>query len=440
MKVFREISIRGLIYLIIASTYFSFMAYFAPLGIDWLPFHSERIYNFSQYLKLHGYFENYGFSIWDSKCENCFSKLNTSPKDIYLSISIFSNFLYVIVNHLFEKDVFILIGNIIDKILILSSGILISELFIKFSRDDLSFKYIKGILIFTLFLINPWTYKMFLGQWVIVYFIFFFLIGTFCLTYKKYLFSFLFFFIAGLFDYQSSLGIVTFYIFVIMILILKKEKNLINEYFFIKTKNEFLKYKIIFAYLTPIILYFVLRSNAYSQLGFSGGSSILERIGISGNDIYNGGILGAFQFLAGNRLSVCLIGNNYSFDSNNLLNTVFIYNCFLSLSSMLIISLIALFGTLYSIEKKNYFFKVIILPVLFLLLSYVFILQQSLSVHLMGYSYFFSLIFSFGISNLIFKILKKNNFKIFYLLFSFPIIIGIVITCIRVNMLTGVNG
>ena len=27
-------------------------------------------------------------------------------------------------------------------------------------------------------------------------------------------------------------------------------------------------------------------------------SSILERIGISGNDIYNGGILGAFQFLA----------------------------------------------------------------------------------------------------------------------------------------------
>ena len=37
------------------------------------------------------------------------------------------------------------------------------------------------------------------------------------------------------------------------------------------------------------------------------GTSILTRIGISGDDFHNGGLLGSLQFLGGNRITACLI-------------------------------------------------------------------------------------------------------------------------------------
>ena len=67
-------------------------------------------------------------------------------------------------------------------------------------------------------------------------------------------------------------------------------------------------------------------------------------------------------------------------------------------------------------------------------------LQQSIAVHLQGYSFIFAFIFAIGLINMI-NILIENIFKntsneLFYL----PFLLGIVISNIRVSFLTGING
>ena len=105
---------------------------------------------------------------------------------------------------------------------------------------------------------------------------------------------------------------------------------------------------------------------------------------------------------------------------------------------MILISLLSFYGLFIAYKNEN--FNLIILPILFLFLSYTFILQQSSSVHLMGYSYFFSILFSLGITNLLFKIIKKSKYSFVTNIIALPIIFGILILCIRVSMLTGPNG
>ena len=107
---------------------------------------------------------------------------------------------------------------------------------------------------------------------------------------------------------------------------------------------------------------------------------------------------------------------------------------------MFLISLVSVFGLFIFYKKHNSFFKLILFPVLFLLLSYLLLLQESSSAHLMGYSYFFSAIFSVGITAVIFKVLEKYNFSAIAITLSTPITIGIMFLCIRVSMLTGING
>jgi hypothetical protein len=185
----------------------------------------------------------------------------------------------------------------------------------------------------------------------------------------------------------------------------------------------------------------VLRLLAANEFKITDGSSLLTRIGISGNDSGNGSLLGALQFLAGNRITVCLIGFSKSLSfTSNLPELGRIYYCILSLASIFLVSLISIFGLYISYKNTDSFFKLIIIPFLFFLMSLIFILQQSSSVHLMGYSYIFSILFSFGLVNLFFKILEKHNFSVISILLAVPLIIGIVLLCIRVNMLTGING
>jgi len=151
-------------------------------------------------------------------------------------------------------------------------------------------------------------------------------------------------------------------------------------------------------------------------------------------------MLGALQFLGGNRITQCLGEFNISSSLSDLSKSIFFYNCILSHASMLLISLISLLGIFALYKNNNLFFRLIAFPVLFLLLSYTFILQQSSSVHLMGYSYLFSLLFSVGITSIIFKIIEKYDFSIISLLIAIPVTLGIIILCIRINMLTGING
>ncbi len=432
----KKIYFRVFVYLFIWQIYLYFMSNNSPLGVEWLPWHYQRLYNFSQFLKLNGYFSNFGFSIW-TFCENCNLNFENWKDKIYLTRTFFSQLPSVIINHLFGSEILKQYGHFSDKITILMSGILISELFIMLSGDNKKkVKYFQAILCFIFFTINPWTYKMIIAHWAIVFFLFFYLIGIFMFLNKKYNLGVLFFFIAGLFSFESSAGIAFFYI--LLLLYLNKNKYNYDKYFF-NINSKLLNYKVIFSLIFPVLIYFSLKVIAISEYQAVEGSSFLQRVGISGDDIHNGSLLGALQFLGGNRITNCLVNFNSNIKLNNLSDSIEIYNCVLSISSMYIISLASIFGLFILNKKYKSFNNLIIFPILFLFLSYTFILQQSSSVHLMGYSYLFSILFSVGIVSVIFHILKKYSYSITSISLSVPITIGLMILCVRVSMLTGLN-
>ena len=144
----------------------------------------------------------------------------------------------------------------------------------------------------------------------------------------------------------------------------------------------------------------------------------------------------------GNRMTVCF-DNNFQDIIQNFQNNskskilIYSYNCILSHVGVLILSFISILGSIY-IFKKDTLVKKVISPIIFLILCNAFLLQQSSSVHLMGYSYLFSVIFSVGLSILIFNIWKKYKSKLI-IVFLAPVSIGIIFLCIRVSMLTGIG-
>ncbi len=280
---------------------------------------------------------------------------------------------------------------------------------------------------------------MVLGAWTHIYFLIFFLVSFLLFLKNNYKYGLFFFLIAGLFDYQSSAGLAFYYVLLLTIFYFNKNKQLKINYFPSTIINNRLEYKIIFSLSIPILIYFMLRLMAMNELETTAGTSILARIGISGDDFHNGGLLGSLQFLGGNRITACLI----DFDLKSLADlskSIRVYNCILSLTSMVFLSFFSIIGLFFLQKENNLLFNLIILPIIFILFSYTFILQQSSSVHLMGYSYFFSFIFSIGTTSIIFRCIEKYKFSIPAILLAVPIIFGIIFLCIRVSMLTGVNG
>ena len=438
LKIENKIFIRLIIYIIIWQLYLIFMSKFAPLGVEWRPFHFQRIVNISEFLQLNGYWSNFGFSIF-SKCEDCSLELENWENKIYISATFFPYLPYILINNFFGSETLKLYGSIIDKTIILMTGILISELFIKLTKKNYQ-NFYKGLIIFVFFTVNPWTYKMLLVHWNIVFFLFFFLCGvaTFKLKYTKI--GLLFFFISGIFNYESAMGIATFYFLTLIFLYLKSKKNFNKNYFSNLSDEKFTNFKVMIFLLLPVILYLALRFIAIQKFGTTTGSDILTRIGISGNDTYNGGILGALQFLSGNRITKCIADINIISNTIDLYSSMFLYNCLLTLISMFLISVISIYGLFISFNENRFFYKSIIFPLGFLLLSFIFILQQSSSVHIQGYSYIFSLLFSFGVATILFKILEKYNYSVTVIILSLPISLGVIILCIRVSMITGLNG
>ena len=98
----KNIYFRLILYLIIWQIYLTFMSINSPLGSDWLDWHSQRIYNFSEYLKINGFFSIFGFSILTS-CTDCSLSSENWTENIYLSLNIFSNLPYVIFNYFFGE-------------------------------------------------------------------------------------------------------------------------------------------------------------------------------------------------------------------------------------------------------------------------------------------------------------------------------------------------
>jgi hypothetical protein len=162
-------------------------------------------------------------------------------------------------------------------------------------------------------------------------------------------------------------------------------------------------------------------------------------MGISGIDIHNGGLLGALQFLGGNRVTLCLADYDSGVMSSNLTDGITRYNCLLSIGGMVMLSLVAVIG-LCILLKKSLSAKWIVFPLLYALLLFITVLQQSLSVHLMGYSYIFSFLFAAGIVSMMVFLNQFSNSSTLKVILSIPCVLGIVFLSIRISMLTGVNG
>jgi hypothetical protein len=289
----KKTNFRLLIYLSLWQLYLILMASNAPLGTDWLPWHFQRIYNFSEYLKLNGYFSNYGFSIWSS-CKDCSLDAGNGENKIYLSGTFFSQLPYMFINHFFGAENLKHYGHLVSKFTILITGILISELLIKLQKNKNEVhNFIKAILCFIFFIISPWTYKMIIADWTTIFFIVFYLLGVLFFLNNRQNIGLLLLFISGLFDYQSSAGMGVFYTMILVILFINKRKNLIKTYFPNIFDNKSFPYKIIVSLFAPVLFFIFLKFIAASELDVHAGSSILVRVGISGNDTHNGGLLGA---------------------------------------------------------------------------------------------------------------------------------------------------
>jgi len=439
---------RLIFYTFFFIAYLLFMKNYSPLGVDWLDWHYQRLNNAVQFLKINGYLSNYGFSIWTS-VENCALDKQCWTNSIYLSHLSFSKIFYIFIYEFLNENSFQFYGQLIDKLFIFFTAILISEILVEnFKKNYTKIQcFFISIMSFILFVANPWTYKMIVASWNVIFFLSFFLLGLFFILKKKKIGLIIILF-SGFFEYQLSVLIAVYYIFLIVILFVNKNNSIIKLLpFEIKGNSFFLSYNsllIVFLFF-PLILHFFLKFYFLKNNIFIEpiGSSLLTRIGISGNDIHNGGIIGSLQFLAGNRITICFENDfqqllNIFTNDKNLNFPIKIYNCLLSHFGIFLISILSILVVLFQFSKET-FLKSIIYPIIFLILCNTFILQQSSSVHLMGYSYLFSLIFSLGVSILFFNTWKKfrNNFLVVFLT---PIFIGIILLCIRVSMLTGING
>ena len=172
-------------------------------------------------------------------------------------------------------------------------------------------------------------------------------------------------------------------------------------------------------------------------------SSALYRIGVdSASNIHHGGWLAAYQFLGGNRISLCLNNTIPIIESTlktKLSEDIFLFNCLSAISGMFLISLLAIISY-YHISKLKKSSRWILVPFSISFLASCSVLQQSVASHLQGRSIFFAFIFTIGILNFFINLLPFKKDSILRPLISSILIFSFILNNIRVSYLTGPNG
>jgi hypothetical protein len=92
-----DLAIRLIAYGFFWWGYLSFMAHHAPAGIDWAAYHSQRLFNAIESLRLNGYFSAYGYSVW-TDCTDCDLTSDEWRNRIYLTVSAFKYAPYILLN------------------------------------------------------------------------------------------------------------------------------------------------------------------------------------------------------------------------------------------------------------------------------------------------------------------------------------------------------
>ncbi len=426
-------------YLTIWLSYLTFMSSQAPTGVDWFSWHLQRIYNSVQYVKVNGYFSSYGFSIW-STCQDCGFSVFEWVGRIYLSFSAFKQFPYIFLNHFGGFNSLQIYGPLIDKVVIFIAAVTAAELIIICVHEYSSIpSYFVGIVYFVLFTTAPWTYKMLLNSWLEIYFLLFFCSGLLFFAYEHKKIGLSMLFIASFFHYQWGFAIAGLYGFLYLGSHFFKNDLSVKKYIPPIGRSISGVAVIILIMTVSLLFEFILRWLASKNMESADGSSLLFRIGIQGNDIHNGGLLGALQFLGGNRVTHCLAASGSDIFPADLMARIAMYNCILSIGGMLLLSLSAIVG-LVILFKKSSPAKWIVFPLAYGLLLFITFLQQSMSAHLLGYSYIFSFLFAAGIVSLMVFFAQFICSSTLKIALSIPCVVGIVFLSIRVSMLTGMNG
>jgi hypothetical protein len=432
-EIHRSHHIRLIGYICIFVSYILFMERFAPNGISWASYHSQSIFNAVEYLKLHGYFENFGFSIWTS-CDDCILTNKESQK-IYLSFSSITFIPFIFLNELGGKPLLILVGPYIDKIIIFFTATLLTE---NFSRSFKSSHFISQLffdfIFFLLFISSVWVYLMIRAAWQEIWFMLFFVSYLLFSQLRLYRLGFACFIISCLAHPMWGLliAVVSFSLLTLAKFFSETEK--MKSFFIQGTIYKKHIYSIFLSAVFINFFNFLLRNMVIDKNpGKTDGSSLIWRIGVSGDDIHNGGILGALQFLGGVRLTKCF-GDLSFFTTLGLVDKIAAFNCSLSVLGMTILSAISVFGVVWAMVYC-WRMRFLIFPISISLLVVLSILQQSNSVHLLGYSYVFSMVFAVGLTYLLRIFAEKLQSKTLSIIIISPMVTAIVLLSIRVSML-----
>jgi hypothetical protein len=449
-----EAIFRILLYASVMLVYSFFMGFQSPGGFGWHDYHAHRIFNSIEYLKLNGYFTDFGFSIWTS-CQDCDLSWSIWKDKIYLSQpALFQLWPYITVNHLFGRDAFFLLGPVIDRLVIFLNAVIVAEFFVRFTyraeADELLYPIRRsrnvslpawwlGLMVFTLYVSSIWSYQMQRAMWNEIWFLLIFSFSLLALLREKFLLGCLLVFVAGLMHYLLGFILAVVFLSFSIVSVVYRESSVFVSFMApaLQEYRRFLLYCLCAS--LPSLLYFAVRFLYGTSTGQDGiGSTLLSRIGISGDDIHNGGIVGALQFLGGVRVTQCLtMLGNQGLQGANLLSRIAAFNCSLSILGMFLVSSFSVLGVIWLLRTKPAM-RPLLFPVSITLLVTVALLQQAFSAHLLGHSYPFAPLFACGLVGLCLKGSEVMQSQALSLIVFTPLVIACVLLSIRVSMISGV--
>lgn len=413
------------------------MALYAPLGLNWMDFHAERMLTGVSFLAENG-LSQFGFTMWQL-CTDCVLEPGVTEGVYHSSLHAINISPYLLIYLFGGKESLLILGPMLDKFIIFICGVLVAELMIKsvqrITKLDI---FLIGTACFSLFAVSPWVYKIFLGGWWEIYFILFYLSGLFAFQNDKFKLGLIFFLFAGFAQSVWGSWLAFFYLLIILIPLVFKGYDASSKFFPVDSKSNNHKLLIIAVLVFPQLFFVILTMIGAPYVEFGTSSSLFWRMGISGEDTHNGGIIGALQFLGGSRFTACFGGYGTGIFSAGNMALIGMYNCMFSIFGMVLISLISVAG-LYLLVRSSNLAARFFLPLTFAILMFIGVFQQSLSVHLMGYSFIFAVLFAAGISKLITLLFEKTGSNVMGIIFSVPCLAGILILSIRVSMLSSMN-
>jgi len=432
-------SLRFFFYVLIAAFYWAFMRSHAPLGIAWRPFHAQRVFNAVNHMVNGSPLLTYGFTSWNGLNESVEKISASQPVEVYL-VSPLHHFIQSLFVVVYPTGNLTKIGSFADYIMICAAAICAAEIIAKVIKtQDNILSILWPVSAFALFLSSPWSYRMMLAPWQEVSWLLLYLLSVIFFLYNRLLFGIIALLMAGLFQWHWSFFLLMFYFSCLMLDFFGPHEISSKLLPPCMRSNQGAISIIAITAFSPFysIIQALIAATSDFKIKHSG-SNILFRIGIDNiSNIHHGGLLGAIQFIGGNRFSLCLQSWPELSDVNSKIAR---FNCFTTITGMAVLSLLALAGYVWlCIREKEA--RWLSLPLLWVFFTFLLIFQQSFAAHLQGYSFIFCFIYAFGLLYLLRRsvsLLKMPSALV--ALCCTPIIIGVAINAIRVSYFTGING